>query len=54
MLHLSKNADTRYNYVNLAYNIYTVLIVIKASLEIVMLDKLKAEIFYEIRKQFQY
>ena len=30
------------------------LIVIKASLRIVILDWLKAQIFYKIRKQFQY
>ena len=38
LFHLSKNADTRHNWVNLLYNIYTVLIVIKASLKIVMLN----------------
>ena len=35
-------------------DIYTALIVIKAALRIVMLDWLNAQIFYQIKKQFQY
>ena len=36
------------------YDIYTVLIVIQASLRITMLDWLKEQIFNEIRTQFQF
>ena len=54
MLHFSENANIRHNFVNLLHDIYTELIVIEASQRIVMLDWLKAQIFYQITKQFQY
>ena len=38
LLHPSKNAKTRHYSVNLVYNVYNVLVVIKASPRIVMLD----------------